>query len=1342
MFSRIVSLMLLHKSSSGARAAERPVLAPSWLITLLAGMVGGGLWLLYPRQDLERRLAETENSALSVAYLHNLLRSDPDNPRLRLLLAQRQIAVGQMAEARTTLQPALESSDPQIHRDAIWALWDLSYTEYQRTPEREAPYRKAMREDLLRQLRLLAAEPWSLERRVQLARRAAELQDRTMGVALSRQMARDATDPREAAQLYERAAKESLAQSDYAGCAELYILARNATPEADKAKDYYFAAVRALQSGNQPVAALELAEREIGPLAQDQQTLLMITQLARAAGKPAVADRYVRQLLRLSWLRQWQESGATALASALPPVGALLRPMGYLAAPPEPRPEAAPPRYDDGAHLLRPPTLTLPTRGAEAEPGPWRAWNMAGQEPAAAAPIPPAPPVPIPAHLLPYDEKIYTLGYEVFLENRKLDDAWLIAHAAVQARPDDLAWRERLAQVSEWSRRPGVALQNWMIIAQRTQKEAAWQAVLRIAPGQFDDAALLQGLRFQLRSRPDDFKLIRELVDTYERIGEPQPAIDYLRQHAKIPQAVELLAQLAERAGQPTLALDTWRRLLADTEQLTPERAMRAAVLALTHDRPDEGLQWLEAAQQRKAPDKAVEMDFWRLTGQLAESRQRQALAIQAYRALVRTQDHDRSDYDALIRLLMADQPLEAAQVSALAWEKFDEPRYLVDALSVYSSRNQWAAMGALLRKTDADPQAKKRSLARLRELPEFMRLAGGYYQSQGDLAQARRYYEAGLRASPDSSEMRQALLWLFIDGNDAVSLRTLLATQERQWARDEDVHDALAAAYQALSLPQVSLERYLTPRIAQHQDDFLWLMNYADALDQNQQTDRSWRLRRELLSREWRSVRQGDGQRRLTPKEARARWLTEEGLDTTRRIARARLMLTQRPGDPAVDVLRELLRLDTDAQGRMSNAAAETAIGWLQDAGEYTAERGFLWHQYARARGGSANRPLWAEITVALAEDDKAATGQLLQEFDERLPRYDRVNAARAVDDVRAAQTAAFEAQGEQRDDQPLQLQLTESLLAFSDHAGGTLKWQRLGGMDENESDAALHIAFSPRLALDLEFASIRRSSTNPLSVVNPPDERAVDARLHWRHGDGETILRAGRRVSFQVYTPVQIEHEQRIDNRLSLRMELGFQLPSQESLALRIAGMKRRAATSLRYQATRLDRFTLDYADERYSIQTGGVVGSGRHTGISYTHTYRQEAPLLEFGAFWSYHDYSRRDIFSLAPRDQEFRRYLLPGVLPGPDYLLPESFSFYGLQISTNMRYEEEYTRALQPYASVSRTWHSRLGPGYELRLGMAGSVLGSDHLGLTWGMGKSGLQLQGLTRSLLFTYRLHF
>jgi polysaccharide biosynthesis protein PelB len=41
-----------------------------------------------------------------------------------------------------------------------------------------------------------------------------------------------------------------------------------------------------------------------------------------------------------------------------------------------------------------------------------------------------------------------------------------------------------------------------------------------------------------------------------------------------------------------------------------------------------------------------------------------------------------------------------------------------------------------------------------------------------------------------------------------------------------------------------------------------------------------------------------------------------------------------------------------------------------------------------------------------------------------------------------------------------------------------------------------------------------------------------------------------------------------------------------------------------------------------------------------------------------------------------------------------------------------------------------------------LGIAGSVLGADHLSLSWGLGKSGPQSGSLARELQLNYRMHY
>jgi hypothetical protein len=469
-----------------------------------------------------------------------------------------------------------------------------------------------------------------------------------------------------------------------------------------------------------------------------------------------------------------------------------------------------------------------------------------------------------------------------------------------------------------------------------------------------------------------------------------------------------------------------------------------------------------------------------------------------------------------------------------------------------------------------------------------------------------------------------------------------------------------------------------------------------------------------------------------------RAQWLTQQGLDATQRVARARLQITQNPGDPAYAVLRELMRLDLDNQGQLSNAAAETAIGWLQDQQEYSAERRFLWHQYARSRSLRTHRPLWADITVALAEDDRMAAGELLEAFDERLPRYDRVNAARAVEDLRTAQSAAFDTQHAQHDDEPLHLQLTESLLAFSDQVQANTRHIQLAGMDENQLGGSLHLALSPRLVMDIEWNSIRRQSTNARVVSRPPQERLWGARLLWKTASTATRLGWMRREGWQQTDAWLLSHEQRLDSRVTLMAELGWHQPSEESLALRLAGMKNHAHLSLRYQFSRLDSVLWDYRAEDYYLQTGHWLGSGRHTELRYTHTYRQDLPHLEFSAFGSYHGYRiNQDAMGWPSLD-----FLPPGALEGPRTFVARSFAFYGLEASSNTRLEQDYTRALQPFASVSRTWHSRLGPGYGVRLGLAGSLLGADHFSIAWGLSKSGLQSQDRSSEWQLRYRLPF
>lgn len=193
------------------------------------------------------------------------------------------------------------------------------------------------------------------------------------------------------------------------------------------------------------------------------------------------------------------------------------------------------------------------------------------------------------------------------------------------------------------------------------------------------------------------------------------------------------------------------------------------------------------------------------------------------------------------------------------------------------------------------------------------------------------------------------------------------------------------------------------------------------------------------------------------------------------------------------------------------------------------------------------------------------------------------------------------------------------------------------------------------------------------------PSQERGIGLRLTRKTQSASSEFMLGRRESLESYTPMQFTQTYNVDSRWSLQASLGRHLATQETLAMRMGGMKDRVSLGSSYQLSRLDQITLELASERYRVQSGARVGSGNHAMLQYLHTYRSEAPTLQFGAFTSWHRYSRTDPALLQGRDAAILGYLPAFNDPTIDYLLPRSFRFSGLQMMFNTGYEQQYTRA---------------------------------------------------------------
>ncbi|MEO1767654.1 hypothetical protein [Thiobacter aerophilum] len=417
--------MLRSRSPSTVRAHERPRLASPLIVLALTLGMAATLVLLFPREDLVLRLAAAPEGPLSAAYLRALLKTDPDNPHLRLLVAGNLLRAQRYAEMEATLEPALASPEPALRREALWLLWQAENAQSLKPMAGPLARRHAARaKELALVLAALERDP---QRLAQLAGQLLALGEASRAMALFRELEQEA--PGQLLTHLERAAALALARGDYPAAAEIHMAARHEAQTPAARRHYFLAALRDLESGNRVQDALALGERELGDLADDREVLLALVRLARAAQRPERAEVYVRRLLRMSLLWQWQRAVAG---------------------------------------------LDFEVR------------RVAANGPAA-----------------PFDDAVLSLAYTVFLENRKLEDAWRVAASAVRQAPDNLVWRQRLAQVAEWLTRPDEALEQWLVIARQSGSAQAWENVRRLGTSLLRDDALEAYLRHRLATRFD-----------------------------------------------------------------------------------------------------------------------------------------------------------------------------------------------------------------------------------------------------------------------------------------------------------------------------------------------------------------------------------------------------------------------------------------------------------------------------------------------------------------------------------------------------------------------------------------------------------------------------------------------------------------------------------------------------------------------------------------------------------------------------------------------------------------------------------------------------------------------
>ncbi|NPT41377.1 tetratricopeptide repeat protein [Paraburkholderia sp. 1N] len=1302
---------------------NRPRIAPTWLVLLLAGVVLITLYLVHPRGGLRSRMTSTDApSDLSIAYLEAWLRVQPNNTDILSVLGTQYVHLGRTEDARR-IAARMEAIPTDAMRRAAQLLRLTVDTRETFALPANDPGRDAALARLRIQLANAATLSWSNADLQMLADAAASVNAQQVAMQLYARLA--AQDPAQQAHWNREVVRYAMYAGDYRGAADGWFrLQANATT-FDAQRRCFIEGIRALQSGNLLNDALAAADQHGAAFAHDHETLIVLLNLARAAHRPDLVDRYAKAL--------------AGYAQAQPDDNAALRLVAFI------RQRALHDRdrgqyaYMDGPQAGPRMAMRIGTRGwgdahvvrvtaSVSSPASAASAVAASSAPAASTPAAASNPGAVATN------DVSRLLYQSFLESSDLPNAQRVATEQVQKNPNSPVWTKRLAQVAEWNHASPLALQMWLAYAQATHDPEGWKNVMRLAPMLNDDNAYLAALIQASNASPGDLKLIDAVVAAYERLGRPDDALTFLSSRQRNSQAEAIdsrIGLLAERAGHDDEALAYNRKL----NQLYPDNAqyaLRTASLLYRHGDYEGALGTLLAARHGAKDDDVL---FWRNAAQLARLLQRDDIANDAYKHLLTSGHATPEDLSAMTYFYDA-YPIDAGRTAELQYRRDQSPHALQEAIHYYTDAEQFERIAALLQ--DLTPE----QLAAAEKDPGFLRVRAEYYRQTDRPFDALHDLQIAVTLPGATLDLRAALLWTLVDYGSEAQLRNAVSEWRDAPAQAPVLWGPLAAAEMRLNRPEAAL-KYLRLQAAAMSRDPLWQLTYAEAQEMAGRSDLAWSIRRNV----WRQMQQDEAAIRDKTPEGQAALCTRASQDGEvreqmlgRRVTLAsifenadvskaflndllaseagrndhtaarRTLLGDAPGLPPAQSAPAKPAGTQQEQARLtSSVAKDVALAWAMSHEANPLAKRWLARQYASV----LVQPSEQLIAIALADNDKSAMERLLDQQGARLPLYNRIDASVVVDRPGAAEDLAFQGLEGAPYDSELHARLQQTALTWPQSLDATVTNYVEHPLDYVEQTLAGSIKVADLYMIGVTGTQRFQHSTDSAQLTNVPSvDRGVDFFARRQTYDSAFTVTAGRREALDSFYSVSVGAEWGLNSALSAALKAGRNQTARESQALQVGGMKDNVIGTVTYRMTQHLYATGTVEADRFYSQARNYLGSGVLSSGEVGYKIRTGYPDYTVRLIGVHGDYSANG------QADGLISQLIPASA-GPvtaSSFVPQTYSQYGLFFGFGNDLLDQYTRAWRPFLDLGILHDSFQGWGPEISLGLAGTVFGGDHAAL--------------------------
>lgn len=934
-----------------------------------------------------------------------------------------------------------------------------------------------------------------------------------------------------------------------------------------------------------------------------------------------------------------------------------------------------------------------------------------------------------------FNQEDFALAFQVFLGSGDHQRAFQVARQAVASVPGNTDWRRKLARLADWTNQPLVAWEHWHYLHQHGDRSAeTGSAMLRLAPLAGHPEVAIAVWKARAAHAPlaaQQWQDLRELFEAADQVAEASHYFEDQYRRLGNLTLLEYAAQLADNLGDDARAIGLYRER-ANAQPFSVDASLRGVLLLIRADRLREAFDLMQAHRHAVPP----EMDeFWRILGNTAWDLQETAAAEAAYRTYANRPQATAADWSRLVFLARQRSPQLGAELAMDAYRRWGRLDDVLLALGIYAQMADFAAQGRVFH------MLSDHDLQRARQLPQFLMLRAQYDQHQGDENAAWSNLRQALLLAPGDSQVALSSLWFLIDRGRKAELVPLLRQLTPQGRPDATYWLAFAAANQVLGQHRDAVYWY-RKAARQQPDDALLLLNYADALHNLRQVGMADRVRRHA----WLRLRAKAVQR------GPAVPLNQQ----PELLAWARLQLLNQPGDASLRLVR-----DTVAQLRGLDAAAlqgteqahHLVLGWAVSTGQFHNARNWMWLQQARQGGGGASPPVWAESQVALQLGDKPSMRQLLEQHAPSMPVHNRYDTAYTLGDTAQALRIAFDTLQRDGDDQDMHDRYRQHAPLAAGYVQYLARNESSGDLLQSQSRALeARVPLVPQLQLLLGWSHAGQSTGDTtLGTLLPANDRLGSVGLQWQYPAGSTQLQVFERDELATQVGANLEQVWQFNQRLVFSAGAGYRSDAAESIALRAAGNQDYLQLAFSYAMDKRTSVRLQTRWAQYQTQRGDALGEGQGADLEAGLRLRLDYPDVRVRLYVSdqvYHTTGNATALA-AQLPAALGASLNAAGMDPARYFMPESSTTWGgcVDFGENLsgqNIQHTYTRAVRPFAELCALDHSRSGNGYSAAIGVAGSVLGPDHLSLRLEQNEGGMGSVGgaLTRTWILRYRTYF